>query len=155
LLLVESVATKAPHHPFVKPVCKEGFVHAFVLQDWTTIRGSGDGSVIQGSDQWPDMTAYQDLQFWLDVREVTLTSGSLVIDFETAPTKDEVLFQAMINSTNLVAAAGPIVPPIQALLSNATVPIARWLRWKITASGGASTWDATFRIVCSANSPGT
>ncbi len=47
-------------------------MHALVLQDWTTIRGSSTNTVTQGADQWLDMTAFQDVQFWLDVREVTL-----------------------------------------------------------------------------------
>lgn len=122
-------------------------MHAFMLQDWTTIRGSVV-TVTQGEDSWLDLTSYQDLVFWIDCREAT--GATPAITFQTAPTKDEALFTAIVSSNNLVGAATPIVS--KALLASATVPIARYLRWQIIGPSG--TWDATFRVLVAANSPG-
>jgi hypothetical protein len=36
---------------------------------------------------------------------------------------------------------------------SATVPLARYVRWQLTV-GGAASYDATFRIMVAANSPG-
>jgi hypothetical protein len=122
-------------------------MHAFILQEWITIRGSVT-TVTQGEDGWLDLTAYQDLVFWVDCREVTGTTPAIA--FQTAPTKDDSLFTNVIASANLVAASTPAVT--KALLASATVPVARYLRWQIT--GPAGTWDATFRVLIAANSPG-
>jgi hypothetical protein len=122
-------------------------MHAFILQEWITIRGSVT-TVTQGEDGWLDLTAYQDLVFWVDCREVTGTTPA--ISFQTSPTKDDSLFTNVIASANLAANAAPTVT--KALLASATVPVARYLRWQIT--GPAGTWDATFRVLIAANSPG-
>jgi hypothetical protein len=138
---------------------REDTVHTFVLQDWVSLKGSGTTNiVVQGADQWLDMTPYQDIQFWLDVRQLTLTGGTtpaLNMSFETAPAKDDALFTSMVAQFAMVAGSGPSV--YQALLTNAAVPIARWLRWRLIPVGSPppSAFDVTFRIVLSANSPGT
>jgi hypothetical protein len=122
-------------------------MHAFILQDWTTIRGSVT-TVTQGEDGWLDLTAYQDLVFWVDVREAT--GATPQISFQTSPTKDESLFTNIVAAANLVASASPAVT--KGLLASATVPIARYLRWQIIGPSG--TWDSTFRVLVAANSPG-
>jgi hypothetical protein len=125
-------------------------MHAFILQDWTTIRGAVT-TVTQGEDSWLDLTAYQDLVFWVDCRE---TSGTATptITFQTSPTKDESLFTAIATTTTLAASANPTV--VKATLSLAVVPVARYVRWQLGCSSTASTWDATFRVLVAANSPG-
>jgi hypothetical protein len=122
------------------------------MQDWTTVRGSGANFVTQATADWLDVTPYQDVQFWIDVREA-VTTTSLSLSLETSPSVDEFMFQQVIAAVPLVASSGPILPPKQALLAGALVPVAQWLRWRILP--GASAWAVTFRIVISANSPGT
>jgi hypothetical protein len=62
-------------------------MHTFILQDWTTIRGSVTGAtVIQQETEWLDLGPYQDVVFWVDVREA---SGNPVLTLQTAPFKDE------------------------------------------------------------------
>jgi hypothetical protein len=73
-------------------------MHAFMLQDWITIRGSVT-TITQGEDGWLDLTAYQDLVFWVDCREVTGTTPA--ISFQTSPTKDESLFTTVIAERQL------------------------------------------------------
>ena len=128
-------------------------MHAFILQDWITIRGQSTvTTVTQGEDGWLDLTAYQDAIFWIDCRE---QSGSTAptIQFQTSPTKDESLFVNMMSTaTTLVAQTAPSF--VKATLAGATnVPLARFVRWQLNGPSG-SLWDATFRVLVSANSPG-
>ena len=122
-------------------------MHAFMLQDWTTIRGSVS-TVIQGEDNWLDLTEYQDVVLWIDCREAT--ANNVTITFQTSPTKDEILFQTLATASTLVGQATPVV--VNATLTKAVTPVARYLRWVIAGSG--SPWDATFRVLVAANSPG-
>lgn len=117
---------------------------SIVLQDWTTVRGSGTTPVIQTSDLWLDLAAYGDVIFWLDVREVTNPgAGSVTLTYETAPLKDEILFQPMLTVSN-VSVGAPTISKVL-LASNPAVPLARFVRWKLVGST-AGTWDVTFRV---------
>lgn len=126
-------------------------MHSFVLQDWTTIRGAASTNVIQSESAYLDLSSYQDVILWVDCRE--FTGSTPAISFQTAPTKDETLFLAgTISGPNNFTTAG--VQLYKVILSSvgAGVPLSRWLRWYIT--GAAAAWDATFRVLVAANSPG-
>jgi hypothetical protein len=119
-------------------------MHAFILQDWTTIRGAVT-TIVQQETDWLDLSPYQDVVFWIDVKEST---NSPTFTLQTSPSKDDSLFTAMIPGSN----AGSGTLTIQsAFMTTANVPLARFVRWQIS---GAPTWDATFRILVAANSPG-
>jgi len=124
-------------------------MHTFVLQDWTTIRGATTTTVItQGESTWLDLTAYQDVVFWVDTRELT---GTVTMSLQTSPTKDDVYFQPLMTAFALsLSTSSPTVKP--ALMASASTPLARYVRWQLT--GPAAVWDATFRIIAAANSPG-
>lgn len=129
-------------------------MYGYTLQDWITIRGATTvTSIIQGEQDWMGFAPYQDIVFWLDVREATLGGAThLVMNYETSPTKDDSLFQAMTTGPNIDAVVGTPTVTKVLLAQNPTVPLARWVRWRISVSGTASSsWDATFRILCSAN----
>jgi hypothetical protein len=124
-------------------------MHAFILQEWTTIRGAANTNVTQSEDQWLDLSPYQDVFFYLDCREFT---GAIApaLSYQTSPTKDEALFQTMIGPNNFVVGVAAVTKSI--LSTNPAVPLARYARWFIT--GPANAWDATFRVLVAANSPG-
>ena len=122
-------------------------MHTFILQDYTTIRGVSGGTIIQNESGWLDLTPYQDLVFWTDVRDVQ--GGTVTFNFETSPTKDDALFANVITGIGLAAAT---IRQDKALLGAATVPVARFLRWKL--EGPAAAWSTTFRIYVAANSGG-
>jgi hypothetical protein len=130
-------------------------MHTFVLQEWTTIRGSSTGSgltIAQGEVGWLDLSPFQDLFAWVDIREVT---GSVNLFLDTSPTEDENFFVSMtganpVTGVALIAASTPAIVKLPML--TATVPLSRYLRWRL--AGPASTWDVTMRIVVAANSPG-
>jgi hypothetical protein len=118
-------------------------MYSFVLQDWTTIRGAV-ATVTQTEVGWLDLTPFQDVVFWVDVRESTNTPS---LWLQTAPSKDEALFTAIVAAQPMATA----VSVLSALMASATVPLGRFVRWQIAGTG---TWDATFRIYVTANAPG-
>ena len=59
----------------------------FVMQNWVTIRGANNqASIIQQEESWLTLSSFQDIVFWLDVREVTnpVGGGINVIDGDLA-----------------------------------------------------------------------
>jgi hypothetical protein len=124
-------------------------MHAFILQEWTTIRGAALTGVTQSEDQWLDLSPYQDVFFYLDCREVT-GAVAAAISYQTSPTKDESIFQTMIGPNQFVVGVAAVTKSI--LSTNSAVPLARYVRWSI--GGPANAWDATFRVLVAANSPG-
>jgi hypothetical protein len=124
-------------------------MHSFILEDWLTISGAGGDSVYQEESHWLDLEPFQDVIFYLECREAK-TAGATIV-FQTAPTKQDSLFQSLVTQTiNLTASSTPQVIP--ALLLSASIPLARFVRWQ--AVGPAGAWDATFRVLVAANSPG-
>lgn len=128
-------------------------MHSFVLQDWITIRGVANGTVAMSESAYLDLTPYQDVIIWVDCREFTGTTPA--ISFQTAPIKDETLFTAtggtISGPNNFTTAGVQVYKSILSALSGG-YPVSRWLRWYI--SGGTAAWDATFRVLIAANSPG-
>ena len=100
-------------------------------------------------------SSFQDIVLWLDVREATFPTGGtpgLTWYFETAPSKDNNLFSSMGNValTSLTPGVQPLVKVINA--SGPTVPLATWVRWRLSPAGSvARPWDATFRVLVAAN----
>jgi hypothetical protein len=121
---------------------------SFLLQNWTTVRAVGPTvlSIAQGVEGWVDLQDGVDLTAWVDAREVTLPGTAVVsLVLETSPSRDEASFQPIAPPIALSAAATPLV--IRSVLSSSTVPLGRWLRWRLSVpSGSTGTWDATFRI---------
>jgi len=126
-------------------------MHAYILQDWTTIRGATSVTTItQEEDGWLDLSPYQDVVFWVDAKSSTNTP---TITFQTSPSKDDSMFQALIAGY-AVPTGGVLTPAVlSAFMVSATVPLARYVRWQLTAST-SGTWDASFRVLVSANAPG-
>lgn len=127
-------------------------MRAFVLQDWITIRGaSGVTFVAQNEVNYAQLDAYQDAVFWLQVSEITTGSGTITMNYETAPIKDESLFAAMGTAALTTTAITPPTITKVLLSQNPTVPLSRWVRWRLTQSGASSGWDVTFRLLLVAN----
>lgn len=126
-------------------------MYGYVLQDWVSVRGTGATTIIQNESDWMGFSSFQDIVFWVDVRQFT---GTLTILLQTAPSKDESLFQTLSNCTVTVAVATPITIsgalPKTILASNPGVPLSTWVRWVLSSSVGGA-YDCTFRILASAN----
>jgi hypothetical protein len=126
-------------------------MRAFVLQDWVTIRGAtGVSSVIQNEANWAQLDAFQDVILWLQTPEVTVGGGTVTMNYETAPIKDESLFTAMTGGSFNIT-TGSLTPTITPVLLSAAKPVAKWVRWRLTTSGTTSAWDVTFRVLLVAN----
>jgi hypothetical protein len=137
-------------------------MHSFVLQDFVTIRGSSTTLTIsQSESEWAELGPFEDIVAWIDVREVTLSgAASIAINLQTAPLKDEFLFVTMESSPLTVTGALTTPSVRKMLLSQATggsgapVPLGKFFRWQLLATGATTTWDVMFRIVCCANAVG-
>ena len=124
-----------------------------LMQDWITVRGTASGNpVAQDPADWLLTAPFQDMTFILDIRELTAlgTAGNFII--ETAPIRDETLFQNGVVK-NLSGAVGQIAVGLtnitSILAAQPNPPIAHWTRWRILAPAAA--WDITFRIWASSN----
>jgi hypothetical protein len=131
-------------------------MHSIVSQDWVTIRGqsaSEPATITQGTNGWLELAAYQDVVAWLDVRELTLSGGTVQMAYQTAPSADESLFAMMSGPLATVPFSPSVGVTVTTLLKQQlTAPLARWFRWQLTTSGTFSTaWDITFRLFLSAN----
>ena len=123
----------------------------YVMQDWITIRGSSNTPVTQGEIGWLDMSAYQDINFWVDVREFS-GSTTPTLYFQTSPNKEDLLFAAPAGAMASLTLTLTPSNPYRVLLATASVPIARYVRWQLI--GPNSAWDATFRVLVTANALG-
>jgi hypothetical protein len=122
------------------------------MQDWTTVSGNvpGTATVIQGENEWQDLAPYRDCAFWVECRQATFTT-SLTLFVDTAPAADEALFVA-IGSIAPHGQQTPVV--INGILAYPSiVPLARWVRWRLTATGTGA-WSVTFRIWATFATPG-
>jgi hypothetical protein len=128
---------------------------ALILQDWCTIGGDLSAVTVtipQEQLAWLDMSPYQDVFFWLDVRQMNNGSGSILMNYETSPVEDDAYFVPVVTAFDMSSVHN--VQRADARLNDAIVAVARFLRWKITATPTATAWDTTFRIFVTANSPG-
>ncbi|MGD0530528.1 MAG: hypothetical protein ABSE49_35670 [Polyangiaceae bacterium] len=118
---------------------------SILLQNWVTISADQSlTSIGQGADQWFDLGDYEDIQLILEVTEVT---GTVTMNYETSPSFEEASFMACV--TPFTIATG--VQYNSVLAAYAPVPVAQYLRWRLSSPGGSG-WDVMFRIWLSAYS---
>jgi hypothetical protein len=126
-------------------------MHSFMLTNWVTIRADKTlTTVTQSQSGWLDLFGFQDVIAWADVREANAGGGTNVtMTYQTCPTADEVLFAAATAAFNVTSGS---VSVTKMLKETTTVPLGRWLRWRLGVTGSPTgTWDATFRIWIAAN----
>ncbi|CAN5425315.1 hypothetical protein BH09MYX1_BH09MYX1_58470 [soil metagenome] len=124
-----------------------------IMQDWITIRGTGTATTVTMSQSdWILTAPFQDITFYLDVREVTGTAVS--ITYETCPSRDDNLFRNIGSA--VVPISGAAVTVTSYTLAAAMIPVSHWTRWKLTGTGVGSpvAWDVTFRVMAAGNSVG-
>lgn len=124
----------------------------FVFQDWTIARGSGTAPYVQEAKDWLGLSSYQDVVFYLDIRSIQLSpTTGLSWNFQTAPTKDEKLFQTMTTLQISGVPTSVRVLPVITSAGGANPPLATWVRWQIVPNGGTTTWSTAFRVLVAAN----
>ena len=124
-------------------------MHTFQVTDWITVRGSNN-TVTQSESEWLDLTQYEDVFFWIDCKE--FTGATVTMKLQTSPTKDESFFADIYSQTLAVGIVNPASTGGKCLMSSASIPIARYLRWSVVSA--SAPFDATFRIFITANAPG-
>lgn len=109
-----------------------------LLQDWISIQGnSASDSVIMSADVWKDLSSYTDVVFYLERKD--FSGSGLTLHYQTSPTQDDAMFQDMAT----VSISGTGLTQTTVLFATASVPLARWVRWKVDASAA---WRLTFRV---------
>lgn len=128
-------------------------MRTIVLQDWITVRGTVTlGTITQTPSSWVDLRGYDDVVLFLDVREVTATSGTMNMSYMTAPTKDTTALRVLLPTFALSASSTPRVDRV--LAAYAGIPIARYICWQTLNAGTSGPWDATFRLRAAVSAPG-
>jgi hypothetical protein len=132
-------------------------MYAFLLQDWLTVRSASGTAITQGEANWLDLSEFLDVVVFMETKNFAVSSGgALYMAYQTSPTKDETLFQQMVDistSTSTTAIAVGVQTTVL-LRDTALCPLARWFRWQLTPpsnAGGITSFEATFRIWLSAN----
>lgn len=123
-----------------------------IMQDWVTIRSSVTGSVIMSQADWLLTAPFQDITFYLDVREVDGTSVS--ITYETCPGRDNGLFRNIGSTTVPIAGAGVTVTSYPMGVATVLAPVSHWTRWSLNGTVSSGVWSVTFRIMAAGNSIG-
>lgn len=112
---------------------------AVIMQDWITLKGAAStDEIFQPSVDWVDAELFSDVTVLLDVKDMTSGMG---IEVQTSPAMDERLFQVMTS----FAPSGTGITQSIVRFSSASVPLARYIRWRLRHPVGA--WRITFRIV--------
>ena len=110
-------------------------VDALKLQDWVTLQAAS--VITQSADSWQDVGEYDDLVFFLEVKQ-SLNAPTLY--YETSATAEDACF---------LATCTPFTPAIGlrtdlALATYSPAPPAKYVRWRLVNTSG--TWQLTFRI---------
>jgi hypothetical protein len=109
-----------------------------LLQDWITL--VANGTITQGADSWIDVSDYEDLVIYLEVKLFASTLGpGILMNYQTAP---NYLDSDFITIASFAPAVGLRTDSF--LASYATVPIAKYFRWQLTSNDGGH-GTATFR----------
>ena len=116
-----------------------------VLQDWVCIQGSNTTPRVQPSRDWLELASFSDATVWLEVRSVSNPfGGNVVLTYETGPTLDDSQFRN-VATISLSTTTTALVTKFR-LADDPSVPVGRWLRWKLTGTTSAE-WSVTFRIL--------
>ncbi len=135
-------------------------MYTFLLQDWVTIRSASNITTInQSASGWLDLSGFQEIVGWIDVKGTTPGGGTISVVFQSAPTQDEALMTALVSnlSENGLIPISPGVTVASMLLNGVVNPppsMSRWLRWLLFNQSPTATWDVTFRMFISANAGG-
>jgi hypothetical protein len=120
---------------------------SFLLQDYITLSNPGPSgaTITQGASSWLDVSRYEDLVFYVDVKSIDVGTP---IFLQTAPTREEKSFLTMVPPIALVNGT----TPVPALAMYCQVPAAAYVRWQIPQL--ADSWNVTLGIWVAAYSVG-
>lgn len=123
---------------------------SILLQDWTTVQLGASDSITQNEGDWADLAQFCDVGIYISTKQVTAGVSS-TLHLETSPSRDNDLFAAMTGASVAIASTEQRVILVKYQLSTTTAPLARFVRWRFSATAAAV---ACFRIWLAANSQG-
>jgi hypothetical protein len=97
-------------------------------------------AVTQGSESWLDAYDLADLGFWVDFSNGSANPVTLYL--ESAPSRDGNYFQSIAPPLSLSSG----LRTISSIRSASTVPVARWVRWRLVPVTGANTLGLRIRV---------
>lgn len=118
---------------------------AHCLQDWMTLSGNAVSTPYrQSEDQWLELDGFRDCSVWVQ-SSVPRIADQFNLNLETSPTLDEALFQTVVQ---IQLGNGKQTIVRVARSRDASVQLARYLRWSVVPTGSTG-WSLTFRVfVC-------
>jgi hypothetical protein len=133
--------------------------HSLCMQPWIQVAGITN-TLVQPTNDWVDLSGYQDVVFYVDVADVTVTAGNTTtLSLQTGPSQDESLLSGgrIPNSATFTFQTAPAVTlgvqPLQVARFYPSVGnVARFLRWSLDFGGVATV--ITFRIWLNLNPAG-
>jgi hypothetical protein len=124
--------------------------YTVVLQEWTRVAGAVSVVVLQPEPAMLDISPFQDVTFYTEVADVS----NVLLKVQTAPIKEEAYFSATGADLVSLTPGAALLNVTKVRWETATVPPARWLRWRAT-NNAASPWSVVFRITASLNPGGS
>jgi hypothetical protein len=113
-----------------------------ILQPWTTF--SFTGTFIQGAEGWLDLGEFGDVAYWVDVANIVNGLFPLNLSFQTSPSWDNAYFQPVGPPLGLLSTS-PATQVYKGTRAASTVPLARWVRYRLDSTAGSPS-SATLRI---------
>ena len=108
-----------------------------MLQQWLTVGGAVSVVGLQGEDHYLDLGAYRDIVVY---PEIGFSTSGTTLAVQTSPIKDGAMFS---NMASWVPTGTGTLTPAVVQFASSSVPLARYVRWRISNS---SAWSVTFRI---------
>ena len=123
-------------------------MHCIHLErEYLTLLGPTSTPFVVGQPEprWLDLSGYQDIVAFIDVKKVDNgQSMGLTIALQTAPIRDETLFMN-VTAPLVIAAEGLAIAKM--FKDTTSFPLSRWLRWQVAlTSAPMIPWTVTFRI---------
>lgn len=131
-------------------------MHGFLLQPWVTIQGTSTTTQLaQTETEYLDLAAFEDFTAWVEIKSLTAggaTSPSLFL--ESAPFKEDALFSPSGGTHVSVPLAVGLATARNILNASVPtqIPLARFLRWRLSMTGASALWSVTFQVHVAAHS---
>src|SRR5260370_42655114 len=106
-------------------------MYAFLMQDWITIRAAASFNVINQSENcYLDLSGFQDLVVWTEVKGITSGGGTPTIMYQTAPSKDDSFFVPFGVEGGGVTSVCVAIMQLFLISNNTSTTFSSYIRWQ-------------------------
>jgi hypothetical protein len=108
---------------------------SLLLQPYASYSGAGS-TFVQGSESWVEVPGHGDLSAFIDV--ASGGSAKVAVTLETSPNRQDSYFTPIGPSIPVGSVLGSFTLLYRSIYAASTVPVARWVRYRLTSlvSGG-------------------